>query len=686
MSRQRKRFLERMKKKLFVVFLIAMLGFVALIIRVAYLEIAKGKNYSEQVLSQKQYESLEIPYERGEIVDRNGNVLATNEKVYNLIIEPKNILSSDKGREATYTALNKFFGIDKETYDSYMQRNDSLYCLVKKEIAYADVQAFREYCDTNEGKDVVGVWFEDQYKRTYPNNSLACHILGYTVSGNVGQGGIEGYYNSYLNGTNGKTYGYLTNDNTVQSVTVPAVDGYTVVSTIDLNIQKIVEDNIKQYMQETGAKKIGVVAMDPDNGEVLAMASSYSYDPNDPMDTSKLRNMTVKVSNPAKRQDTTEEASTEDASTEDGSTEEESSEETSEEDTSEEDTSEDGSTEEASTEEIPEELEYDFSQMTDAEFKSTLDSFDSTQLYEALNSLWRNFCISDNFEPGSTFKPFTIAGAIEDDVVQDGDTFYCDGYQQIGEDRIYCHNRSGDGMLTVRQALEQSCNDGLMQIAAKEGASTFDKYQELFGIGSYTGIDLYGESVGAKFDADKLNPTELATSSFGQGVNVTMIQMAAGFCSIINGAGKRAAVDGYTIGGKTGTAEKLPRGTGRYILSFIGFSPVEHPQIMVYVVVDEPDVESQSTSGAGALLFHAIMEDLLPYMNVYQSSDETIGPDGNDEPIGSAFDETGDTTGTGDGTEAGSEAGTDTTTETTTEAGAGDGTGNYVDPVTGLDE
>ena len=736
MSRQRKRFLERMKKKLFVVFLIAMLGFVALIIRVAYLEIAKGKNYSEQVLSQKQYESLEIPYERGEIVDRNGNVLATNEKVYNLIIEPKNILSSDKGREATYTALNKFFGIDKETYDSYMQRNDSLYCLVKKEIAYADVQAFREYCDTNAGKDVVGVWFEDQYKRTYPNNSLACHILGYTVSGNVGQGGIEGYYNSYLNGTNGKTYGYLTNDNTVQSVTVPAVDGYTVVSTIDLNIQKIVEDNIKQYMQETGAKKIGVVAMDPDNGEVLSMASSYSYDPNDPMDTSKLRNMTVKVSNPAKRQDTTEEASTEDASTEDGSTEEESSEETSEE-TSEEDTSEDGSTEEASTEEIPEELEYDFSQMTDAEFKSTLDSFDSTQLYEALNSLWRNFCISDNFEPGSTFKPFTVAGAIEDDVVQDGDTFYCDGYQQIGEDRIYCHNRSGDGMLTVRQALEQSCNDGLMQIAAKEGASTFDKYQELFGIGSYTGIDLYGESVGAKFDADKLNPTELATSSFGQGVNVTMIQMAAGFCSIINGGnyytphvakqildndgsiieavepelvrktiskstsdllksylagvvtdgtGKRAAVDGYTIGGKTGTAEKLPRGTGRYILSFIGFSPVEHPQIMVYVVVDEPDVESQSTSGAGALLFHAIMEDLLPYMNVYQSSDETIVPDGNDEPIGSAFDETGDTTGTGDGTEPGSEAGTDTTTETTTEAGTGDGTGNYVDPVTGLDE
>lgn len=693
MSTKAKNFLRRMKQRLVIIFGIALLFFVVLIGRVIYISLAKGQEYQEEVLDQKTYDSLDIPFERGDIVDRNGNILATSEKVYNLILEPKNILRTDKGKEATKAALIKYFGMEDAKFDECMQNTDSFYKVAMKGLEYADVKAFQEYCDTRDGADVVGIRFEEEYKRKYPNGSLACHLLGYTVSGNVGQGGIEGYYNSYLNGVNGKTYGYLTNDNTVESVTVPAQNGYTVVSTIDLNIQKIIEDNIKEYMQTTGAKKIGVIAMDPDTAEILGMSTSYGYDPNEPMNTDALRNMEVTVT------ESTEEPSTEEDSSEEGSSED---------------------TIEATTEEQkdPEKIKYDFSSMTDDEFQKAIDGLTSDQTYEALDAVWRNYCISDILEPGSTFKPFTIAGALEDGVVKDSDTFFCKGYEIVAEGTspIYCHNRSGDGTLTLKQALEQSCNVALMQIAKSEGRETFSKYQDIFNFGNQTGIDLSGEGSGLVYDEEGLNPVELATSSFGQGINVTMIQMAAAFCSLINGGnyytphtvrqildengsiiennepelvrktiskttsdlmkqymagvvtegtGSRAAVDGYTIGGKTGTAEKIPRNQGNYVLSFIGFSPVENPQIMLYVAVDEPNVESQSTSGAGALLFHAIMEDLLPYMNVYQSSDEDVTYNGKDEPISSPFegnveDSTGEET-----TEEGSTAEGDTTAEDT---------------------
>lgn len=705
MSIKGKQFLKRMKTRLLIIFFAAVIFFAVLVARVIYISVAKGQEYQEEVLDQKSYDSLDIPFERGDIVDRNGNVLATSEKVYNLILEPKNILRTEAGKKATKAALIKYFNMEESKFDECMQNTDSFYSVAMKGLAYTDVKAFQEFCSTKDGADVIGVRFEEEYKRKYPNGSLACHLLGYTVSGNVGQGGIEGYYNSYLNGVNGKTYGYLTNDNTVESVTVPAQNGYTVVSTIDLNIQKIIEDNIEEYMKTTGAKKIGVIAMDPDTAEVLGMSTSYSYDPNEPMDTDALRNMKVTVTEST-------EAATED-----------SSEEGSSEDTT------DATTEEPKD---PEKITYDFSSMTDDEFKKTIDDLTSDQTYEALDAVWRNYCISDILEPGSTFKPFTIAGAIEDGVVKDGDTFYCKGYEIVadGTDPIYCHNRTGDGTLTLKQALEQSCNVALMQIAKSEGKETFSKYQDIFNFGNQTGIDLSGEGSGLVYDEEGLNPVELATSSFGQGINVTMIQMAAAFCSLINGGnyytphtvrqildengsiiennepelvrktiskttsdlmkqymagvitegtGSRAAVDGYTIGGKTGTAEKIPRNQGNYVLSFIGFSPVENPQIMLYVAVDEPDVESQSTSGAGALLFHAIMEDLLPYMNVYQSSDEDVTYNGKDEPISSPFegdveDSTGEASSTeestaeDDTTEGDTTASSEDTTEGTTEA------------------
>lgn len=695
MSKRSKLFLKGMRRKTKIAYLLVVGVLVALTIRVVYINVANGKEYSEAVVLQMDYNSTDIPYERGEILDRNGNVLANSEKTYSLILEPVNILITEKGKAATRAAVLEYFDVSGDDFDKHIANEDSYYEVVLKDLPYTKVKAFEDYCKTDEGADVIGVRFETVYKRNYPNGSLACHLLGYTASGNVGQGGIEGYYNDYLNGVDGKTYRYMSGLGGVDSETVAAQNGETVVSTIDMNIQKIIEDNITEYMQNTGAKQIGIIAMDPNNGEILGMASSRTYDPNDPMNTQALRNMTVTVTQEVEIEGADENAdsliSVESAKKNTTATTE---------------SSEDGTTTESSTEATTEqknvkteEVEYDFSKMSDEEFHSTIDVFTSDQLYEALNYVWQNYCISDVFEPGSTYKAFTIAGAMEDGVISDGDEFLCDGSQVVveGESPIYCSYRAGHGMVDVKRALAVSCNDALMQIADKEGPETFDKYQVIFNIGSKTGIDLEGETTGIKYDVENLNPTELATSSFGQGVTTSMIQMAAGFCSVINGGnyyvphvvkrlldsdgnvvenmdpvlvrktiskevsdymktylqavveegtGYAAGIEGYTIGGKTGTAEKLPRGNGKYVLSFIGFTPVENPQIMLYVVVDEPHVEDQSGSGAGAKLFNQVMQDLLPYLNVYSTNGDDVAYDGTEEPLSSAFDtdtETADT-------------------------------------------
>ena len=695
MSARSKSFLEGMRKKSKLAVVVIIVAMVIFTFRVLQINIKNGKEYSEAVVLQENYESSTIPYERGEILDRNGNVLANSEKTYSLILEPVNILITEKGKAATRAAVLEYFDVSGDDFDKHIANEDSYYEVVLKDLPYTKVKAFEDYCKTDEGADVIGVRFETVYKRNYPNGSLACHLLGYTASGNVGQGGIEGYYNDYLNGVDGKTYRYMSGSGGVDSETVAAQNGETVVSTIDMNIQKIIEDNITEYMQNTGAKQIGIIAMDPNNGEILGMASSRTYDPNDPMNTQALRNMTVTVTQEVEIEGADENAdsliSVESAKKNTTATTE---------------SSEDGTTTESSTEATTEqknvkteEVEYDFSKMSDEEFHSTIDGFTSDQLYEALNYVWQNYCISDVFEPGSTYKAFTIAGAMEDGVISDGDEFLCDGSQVVveGENPIYCSYRAGHGMVDVKRALAVSCNDALMQIADKEGPETFDKYQVIFNIGSKTGIDLEGETTGIKYDVENLNPTELATSSFGQGVTTSMIQMAAGFCSVINGGnyyvphvvkrlldsdgnvvenmdpvlvrktiskevsdymktylqagvedgtGYAAGIEGYTIGGKTGTAEKLPRGNGKYVLSFIGFTPVENPQIMLYVVVDEPHVEDQSGSGAGAKLFNQVMQDLLPYLNVYSTNGDDVAYDGTEEPLSSAFDtdtETADT-------------------------------------------
>ncbi len=715
MSARSRSFLEGMRKKsrwAVVVIIIAMIIFT---IRVLQINIKNGKEYSEAVVLQENYESSTIPYERGEILDRNGNVLANSEKTYSMIIEPNNIRLKPEYQSATRAAILKFFDISESELDEKLaiEGDYGYYQNIIQDLTYDKVREFENYCKSDEGDNVVGVYFETRYKRNYPNGTLACHLLGYTVDGNVGQYGIEGYYNDELNGVDGKSYSYMTGSDGLDSETVPAQNGETVVSTIDMNIQKIIEDNISEYMQNTGAKQIGIIAMDPNNGEVLGMASSRVYDPNDASNLEALKNQIVPIAQEVEVDGADEaadslisvekstEKSTEGVYLDDSENKkkaEKAAEKATEATTA--TTEKDDQTEDADTTETTEEkknvkteeVDYDFSAMTEEEFKDTISHFTKEQKSEALNYLWQNYCISDAIEPGSTYKALTIAGAMEDNVISDGDEFYCDGSQTPveGESPVYCSYRAGHGTVDVKRALAVSCNDALMQIAEKEGPETFDKYQEIFNIGSKTGIDLQGETTGIKYSAKYLHPMELATSSFGQGVTTSMIQMAASFCSVINGGnyyvphvvkrlldddgnvvqdiepvlvrktiskgvsdylrtylqavveegtGYAAGIEGYTIGGKTGTAEKLPRGNGKYVLSFIGFTPVENPQIMLYVVVDEPNLEDQEGSGAGAKLFNQVMSDLLPYLNVYATNSEDVAYDGTEEPLTSTIDE-----------------------------------------------
>ena len=646
MARKRKRFLDRMKTKLLFIAGVFLLGFLILAGRMIYINAKDGNRYEKIVLAQQSYDSIEIPYRRGDILDRNGTQLATSEKVYNLIIEPKNILQSDEVKEATVEALTKYFDLSKNDIEKALEDDTSLYKKMLKKLSYEKVQPFNEFVATKDGKNVKGVWFEEEYERYYPYGSMACHALGFTVSGNLGQGGIEGYYSEELNGVNGREYGYLTQELTLERTTKAPVNGYNIISTIDANAQNIVEKKIDAFMSETGARNVSVLVMNPNSGEVLAMANSNSFDLNEAYEDSAIeymfeaRNIDYLLTDSTVKQY---------FSVAEGEV---------------------LSEEKATLKAILENKDIAASE----KLKNLPDDFRLL----CLNKAWRNYIISDGFEPGSTYKTFTIAGALEDSVLQGNETFYCEGKYQVEDREINCHNHDGHGTITIEQSLMYSCNVALMRIALDEGRSTFSKYQDVFGFGKTTGVDLPGEASGLIYDESRLNNVELATSSFGQGLTVTMIQIGAAFCSVINGGdyyephmvkqivdenggtinnieptvlrktissetsamlrddlfdvvdsgtAQKAKVEGYTIGGKTGTAEKLPRGNGKYLLSFIGFAPVENPEVVVYVTVDEPNVEDQSNSGLGTIIAQSIFEELLPYMNIYQTEEKKSAGD-----------------------------------------------------------
>lgn len=595
-----------MQKKLVLLFVAIILAFVFLIGRITYINAANGEDYTRIVLDQQQYDSRTIPFKRGDIVDHNGTKMATSERVYNVILDVKVMTSDEDSIEPTIQVLKDCFEIDEEEVRDLIEESpSSRYNILKKGVDYETYKKFEAIDEDDENyPDVAGIWLEEDYVRTYPYNTLASDVIGFTVDGNVGSNGIEASYNNILNGTDGREYGYLDETSTVERTVKEAVNGDTVVSTIDLQVQSIVEKHILEFNEQhkneasagEGSKNTAVIVMNPQNGEILAEASYPNYDLNQPRDLTKYYT------------------------------------------------------------------------------QETIDAMSDEEQLETLNSLWNNFCVSDTYEPGSTFKPFTIAAGLETGILTGDETYYCGGVLHVGDHDIHCSNRDGHGTQTLKQALENSCNVALMEIGEALGAEEFCRYQELFGFGEYTGIDLpgEGETSGLLYTPENMDAASLATNAFGQNFNVTMTQLAASFCSLINGGnyyephvvkqiqdengnvtenidpvlvkktiseetsevikdymlgvvqegtGSSAAVEGYDIGGKTGTAEKLPRGNGKYLVSFIGYAPQENPEVVVYVVVDEPNVAAQASSSYATELASGIMSEIFPYLGITKSSE-----------------------------------------------------------------
>lgn len=625
-SALRKKFPKFMQKKLVMLYVAIILAFVGLVGRITYINASKGDEYTKLVLEQQQYDSRTIPYKRGDILDRNGTKLATSERVYNVILDVKAMLSDEDYVEPTIRVLTDCFGVDEATVRALIQENpDSRYEPLLKGIDYNKAKEFEEIdADEENYPDVQGIWLEEDYVRNYPYNTLASDVLGFTVDGNVGNAGIEASYNSILNGTDGREYGYLDQDSTVEHTVKGPVNGSTVVSTIDLQVQSIVEKHILAFNEEhrneasvgEGSANTGVIVMNPQNGEIIAEASYPNFDLNNPRELSAYY------------------------------------------------------------------TQEQLSAMTDEE------------QIEALNALWRNFCVSDTYEPGSTIKPFTVAAGLETGALTGDEYFNCGGMLHVGDHDIHCINRSGHGTQSLKEAVENSCNVALMQIGSMIGVDDFCKYQHIFGFGELTGIDLPGDAstAGLLYTPENMDDASLATNAFGQNFNVTMTQLIAGFCSLINGgeyyephivkqiqdengniisneepvlvkrtisqetstmvkdymrgvvlngSGNKADMEAYEVGGKTGTAEKLPRDNGKYLVSFIGYAPQENPEVVIYVVIDEPNAEDQAQSAFAVQLARDIMDEIFPYLGITKipGSENTTAEDEMTEDTDESYDE-----------------------------------------------
>ena len=605
----------RMRRKLAALFCGVVLVLIGLIGRITYINAENGDQYARQVLAQSQggYGSTTLPFKRGDILDANGLTLATSEKRYHVILDCKVVNSSEAYLEPTVEALETVFDIDTVGVRALLSDEktaSSQYQVILRNITVEQKAAWSSYKKPDNWDDLTaeqkkeknaiqGVWFEETYVRVYPYGALACDVIGFTNGDNSADWGIEGYYSNTLNGVDGRKFGHWDdNDDLTQTIIQPR-DGQSVVTTLDANIQQILEKEIAHFNEAykdgpyntgKGAQNVGVIVMDPNNGEILGMASSDSYDLNNPRD------------------------------------------------------------------------------LTSFYAEEALANMSDEDKVAALQAIWRNYCISDAYEPGSVFKPVTMAAALESGTLTGSETYDCDGGENVSGTYIKCSEVTGHGLETNSDVIRNSCNDAMMQIAAKMGVDSFCDYQQLFNFGSRTGIDLSGEASGLLFDPATMGSVDLATSSFGQGFTCTMIQEAAAVASVINGGyyyqphlvsrilnaeGKtvktiepvllkqtvsnevseevrsymKAAVEGgsaiyskvngYSMGGKTGTAQKLPRGNGKYLVSYIGFAPADEPQVLIYVVIDEPNIANQDDSRFPQWIANNVLTEILPYLNIF---------------------------------------------------------------------
>lgn len=585
--------------------------------KMIYLGIFKKGTYKKQVLAQQKYSNTVIPYKRGDILDTNGNVLATNKKFYTVILEPKNIIGTrttdENGTEVrtdneikVTAALKKYLNVSDSEISEILSDTDSYYEELKAGLTEDEISGLKKYLKTDEGEDLIGIWLDETYQRYYPNHSLACHAIGFVSDGDIGVGGLEQYYNSILKGTEGRRYTYLNEELEYDTSIEEAVDGKTLVSTLDINIQRITEKYLRRIQKEYGSKNTSIIVMNPNNGEVLGMANSKTYDLMEPMDEDNLKKYYS---------------------------------------------------------------------------ASKLAKMTKQEKSDAYSSIWSNYTVSSTYEPGSTFKPFTVAMGLETGTLTGNEYYTCDGGQTIDGTHVSCAHVHGT--IPLSDTISMSCNDAMMQISLKMGSSTFVEYQKIFGFGSATGIDLPGESGGGSvLHGENMEDLDLATSSFGQSFQCTMIQLASAFSSLVNGGyyyqphmvkqildnngnveeniektlvkktvsqetsdklksymldtvekgtAKVAKIEAYDIGGKTGTAEKYPRGTDKRLVSFIGYAPNDHPEMVVYVTIDEIQKGSQSNTKLAVEATRDILEDSLKYMDVETNAEKEVGQETSEE-------------------------------------------------------
>ena len=581
------------RRKLLVVFTVILLVLSILVGRLVYLMIFCSEYYGQKAEDLHERER-DIKAARGKIIDSTGTVLATNRTVCTISV----IHSQLKEPEEVIRVLSKELEMEEET-------------VRKRSIERVKSNVDKEVGDRIRGYGLAGVKVDEDYKRYYPYGTLASRVLGFTGGDNQGIIGLEVLYEDYLKGKSGKIL-TLTDARGVEIENAgerrqEPVDGYNIHVSLDYNIQMYCEQAAKKVMEAKSADGVSVIVMKPDNGEILAMVNVPEFDLNDPFTLIQT--------------ETKEEP------------------------------------ESAETEETAAEPEG-----TKTEEKKQKEQ----NKQDLLNQMWRNPCINDTYEPGSVFKTITTAASFEEGVVSLNDHFFCPGYKMVEDRRIHCHKRTGHGSEDFTQGIMNSCNPVFIELGLRLGVDNVYKYFEQFGLLNRTGIDLPGEASTIMHDRKNVGPVELATISFGQSFQVTPIQLATTVSSLINGgnritphfgvsvkddqgklietlqydvkegivsestsetlrsvlekvvsegSGKRAYIEGFSIGGKTATSQTLPRSANKYISSFLGFAPAEDPQVLALVIINNPQGIYYGGTIAAPVV-KEIFSNILPYLGI----------------------------------------------------------------------
>ncbi|MBE7033513.1 MAG: PASTA domain-containing protein [Ruminococcaceae bacterium] len=575
------------KKRIKLMMSIFLAGVLVLVLRLAWIQFVKGSEYSKMAAEQQTRDSV-ISAKRGNIYDRNMKILAQSASAERVTINPQQIEKRKNADEVT-SVLVETLGVSEETVRKQLTRTDRQSVIIAKQVE-------KSVADTIRSRNVVGIYFEEDTKRYYPYGSLAAQVIGFTGSDNQGLEGLENVLDEQLRGVDGRIVAAKDVANNEMPYKyenyIEAQDGKGVVLTIDETIQRYTEKHLQQAYEENLLGNGGAaIVMDPNTGDILAMAVVPTYDLNEP------RVITDQLL---------------------------------------------------------------LEQLADLE----LEGEAYQEAYSAaVTKMWRNKAVVDSYEPGSTFKTIVAAAALEEGVAAPYEVFRCNGVRQVANRSIHCWNRSGHGEETFEQGLMNSCNPFVMELAARLGAERFERYFKAFGLTEKTGFTIPGESSGTFHE--KIGVVDLATSSFGQTFTITPLQLISAVSAVVNGGnlmkpriikaytdangkvieafepelvrnviseetskqmrqmmekvvsggtGKGGYVEGFRIGGKTGTSEKLPRGSDKYIASFIGVAPADNPQLICLLLLDEPNAGATGGGAIAAPAVGRIFEDVLPYL------------------------------------------------------------------------